>query len=67
MRSMRVPLFDFKHLESVTKLAKLKVSLRSDKWLDKSEVGLKIFIFISPAKSKLSYLLKALLRVTQIS
>ena len=67
MRSMRVPLFDLKQVESVTKFVKLKVSFRSDKWLDESEVGLKVFIFKSPAKSKLSYLFKALLRVTEIS
>ena len=67
MRSMRVPLFDLKQIESVTKFVKLKVSFRSDKWLDESEVGLKVLIFKSPAKSKLSYLFKALLRVTEIS
>ena len=64
---MRVPLFDLKQVESVTKLVKLKVSFRADKWLDESEVGLKVFIFKSPAKSELSYLFKALLRVTEIS
>ena len=67
MRSIRVPLFDLKQVESVTKLVKLKASSRSGKWLDESEVGLKVFIFKSPAKSKLSYLFKALLRVTEIS
>ena len=30
----------------------LKVSFRSDKRLDESEVGLKVFTFKSPAKSK---------------
>ena len=50
---MREPLFDLKQVESVTKLVKLKVSFRSDKWLDESEVGLQVFIFKSPAKSKL--------------
>ena len=64
MRSMRKPLFDLKQVESVTKLIKLKVSFRSEKWLDESEVGLKVFIFKSPAKSNLSYSFKALLRVT---
>ena len=64
MRSIREPLFDLKQVESVTKLVKLKVSLRSDKWLDESEVGLQVFIFKSPAKCKLSYSFKALLRVT---
>ena len=63
---MRVSLFDVKQLESVIKLVKLKVSFRSDKWLDESKVGLKIFIFKSPAKSK-SYIFKALLRVTEMS
>ena len=67
MRSIRVSLFDLKQVESVTKVVYLKVSLRSEKWLDESEVGLKVFIFKSPAKSKLSYLYKALLRVTEIS
>ena len=67
MRSMRVHLFDLKQVESATKLVKLKVSFRSDKWFDESEVGLKVFIYKSPAKSKLSYLFKALLRVTEIS
>ena len=52
MRSLREPLFSLKQVESVTKLVKLKVKFRSDKWLDDSEVGLKVFIFISPAKSK---------------
>ena len=52
MRSLREPLFSLKQVESVTKLVKLKVKFRSDKWLDESEVGLKVFIFISPAKSK---------------
>ena len=64
---MREPLFDLKQVESVTKLAKLKVSFRSDRWLDESEVGLKVLIVKSPAKSKLSYSFKALLRVTYIS
>ena len=41
MRSMREPLFDLEQVESVTKLVKLKVSFRSGKWLDESEVGLK--------------------------
>ena len=63
MRSMRKPLFDLKQVEYVTKLVKLKVSFRSDKWLDEPEVGLKVFIFKSPVKSKLSYSFKALLRV----
>ena len=67
MRSMKVSLFDLKQLEFVSKLVKLKVSFRSDKWLDEPEVGLKIFIFKSPAKSKLSYLFKAFLRVTEVS
>ena len=67
MRSMRVPLFDLKQVESVTKLVKLKVSFSSDKWLDESEVGLKVFIFKSSAKSKLLYLFKSLLRVTEIT
>ena len=67
MRSMRVPLFDLKQVESVTKLVKLKVSFRSGKWLDESEIGLKVFIFKSPAKSKLSYSFNALLRGTEIS
>ena len=66
MRSMKVLLFDLEQVESLTKLMKLKVSFRSEKWLDESEVGLKVFIFKSPAKSKLSYLFKALLRVTEI-
>ena len=64
MRSVRVPLFDLKQVESITKLVKLKLSFSSGKWLDESEVGLKVFIFKSPAKSKL---FKALLRVTEIS
>ena len=34
------------------------------KWLNESEVGLKVFIFKSLAKSKLSYSFKGLLRVT---
>ena len=55
---MRVPLFDLKQDESITKLVKLKVLFRSDKWLDEPEVGLKVFIFKSPAKIKLSHLLK---------
>ena len=67
MRSIRVSLFDLKQVESVTKVVYLKVSLRSEKWVDESEVGLKVFIFKSSAKSKLSYLYKALLRVTEIS
>ena len=67
MRPMRPPLFDLKQVDSVTKLVRLKVSFKSDKWLDESEVGLKVFIFKSPAKSKLSYLLKMLLRVTETS
>ena len=67
MRSVRVPLFDLKQVESITKLVKLKLSFSSGKWLDESEVGLKVFIFKSPAKSKLLYLFKALLRVTEIS
>ena len=65
MRSTRVPLFDLKQDESVTKLIKLKVSVRSGKWLDEPEVGLKVFIFKSPAKSKLSYLSQTLLSVTE--
>ena len=64
MRSVREPLSDLKQVESVTKLVKLKRSFRSDKWLDESEVGVKVFIFKSPAKSKLSYSFEALLRVT---
>ena len=67
MRLIRVPLFDLKQVESVTKLVKLEVSFRSDKCSDKSEVGLVVFIFTSPTKSKLSYLFKALLSVTEIS
>ena len=63
MKSMREPFFDLKQVESVTKLGKLKLSSRPDKWLDESEVGLKVFIFKYPVKSKLSYSLKALLRV----
>ena len=39
MKLTRVPLFDLKKVESVTKLVKLKVSFRSDKWLDESEVA----------------------------
>ena len=62
---MRVPLFDLIQVESVTKLDKLKVSFRSDKWLDEPEVGLKVFIFKSLATSKLSYLFKALLSATE--
>ena len=42
MRSVTVALFDLKQVESVTKLVKLKVLFRSDKWLNESEVGLKI-------------------------
>ena len=57
-------LFDLKQVESVTKL--LKVSFRSDKWLDESEVGLKVFIFKSPATSKL-YLFKAYLIYIKVS
>ena len=53
MRSMSVPLFDFKHVGSATKLIKLKVPFSSDKFLDEYGVGLKVFIFKSPAKSKL--------------
>ena len=64
---MRVPSFDLKQVEFVTELVKLKVSFRSDKLLDESELGLKLFIFKSSAKSKLSYLFKALLRVVEIS
>ena len=45
MRSIRTALFDLKQVESVTKLVKLKVSFRSEKWL-----GLKIFVFKSPAE-----------------
>ena len=63
---MREPIFDLEQVESVTKLVKLKVSFRSDKWLNESEVGLEVFIFKSPAGSKLSYSFKALLRVTEI-
>ena len=65
MRSTRVLLFDLKRVESVTKLVKLKVSFRSNRWLDESGVGLKVLIFKSPANSKLSYLFKALLSVTE--
>ena len=64
---MRVSLFDLKQVESVTKLVELKVSSRSDKWLDESEVGLKIFTFKFPAKIKLLYLFKAFIRITEIS
>ena len=64
---MREPVLDLKQVKSVTKLVKLKVSFRSDKWLDESEVGLKVFIFKSPTKSELSYLFKVLLRVTEFS
>ena len=64
---MREPLLDLKQVESVTKLIKLKVSFRSDKWLHESEVGLKVFMFKSPVKNKLSYSFKALLRVTEIT
>ena len=63
---MGVCLLDLKQVEPVTKLVKLKVSFKSDKCLDESEVGLKVFIFESPAGSKL-YLFKALLSVTEIS
>ena len=59
MRSMSVPLFDFKHVGSATKLIKLKVPFSSDKFLDESGVGLIVFIFKSPAKSKLWYIFKA--------
>ena len=45
MTLMREPLFDLKQVESVTKLVKLKVSFWSDKWLDESELSLKVFIF----------------------
>ena len=51
----------------VTKLVQLEVSFRSEKWLDQRQVGLNVFIFKSPAESKLSYLFKALLGVTKIS
>ena len=64
MRSMTEPLFDLKQVESVPKLDKLKASFRSDKWLDESELSLKVFIFKFSAKSKLLYSFKALLRVT---
>ena len=67
MRSTRVPLFDLKQVESLTKLVKVKVSFRSDKSLDEPEVGLQVFIFKSLAKSKLPYLFNTLLRVTEIS
>ena len=67
MRSTRVPLFDLKQVESLTKLVKVKVSFRSDKSLDEPEVGLQVFIFKSLAKSKLSYLFNTLLRVPEIS
>ena len=67
MRSTRVPLFDLKQVESLTKLVKVKVSFRSDKSLDEPEVGLQVFIFKSLAKSKLSYLFHTLFRVTEIS
>ena len=66
MRSMSVTLFDFKHVGSATKLIKLKVPFSSDKLLDESGVGLKVFIFKSPAKSKLSYIFKAFLSVTEV-
>ena len=56
---MRIPLFDLKQVKSTTKLVKLKVSFRSDKQLDESGVGLKVFISKSPVKCKLSYLFKA--------
>ena len=61
-----LPLSDLKQVKPVTKLVKLKVSSRSDEWLRESEVGLKVFLFKSSAKSKLPYSFKALLRVTQI-
>ena len=64
MRSMREPLLDLKQVASVTKLVRRKVSFRSEKCLAESEIGLKVFIFKSPAKSKLSYSFKALLRLT---
>ena len=67
MRSTRVPLFDLKQVESLTKLVKVKLSFRSGKSLDEPEVGLQVFIFKSLAKSKLSYLFNTLLRVTEIS
>ena len=44
---MRMPLFDLKQVKSVTKSVKVKVSFRSDQWLDESEVGLKVFVFKS--------------------
>ena len=50
--SMGLSLFDLKQVECVTKLVKLKVSFRLDKWLDESEVGLKVFISKSSSKSK---------------
>ena len=56
MRSMRVPLLDLKHVESATKLVNRNVSFRPDKWLAESEVGLKVFILKSPAKSKLIFI-----------
>ena len=65
MRSTRVPLFDLKQVESLTKLVKVKVSFRSDKSLDEPEVDLQVFIFKSLAKSKLSYLFNTLFRVTE--
>ena len=63
---MRASLFALKQVESVIKLVKLKLLFRSDKCLDESEVGFKVFIFKSPAMSKLLYLFKALLRATEI-
>ena len=45
MRSMRVPLFDLKQVQSVTILVKLKVSFRSNKWLDESEVGRSKYLY----------------------
>ena len=58
-------LFDLEQDESATKLVKLKLSFRSHKWLGEPEVGLKVIIFKSPVKSKLSYLFKTLLSVTE--
>ena len=57
MRSMRVPLLDSNQVESATKLVNRNVSFRPDKWLAESEVGLKVFILKSPAKSKLIFIL----------
>ena len=61
-----LPLSDLKQVKPATKLVKLKVSSTSDEWLRESEVGLKVFLFKSSAKSKSPYSFKALLRVTQI-